>query len=70
MGTTILLVEQNARMALLITHRGFVLETGKVMLTDTATNLLLNEEMKAHYLGAHAHVKEARQRRRSEHGRV
>ena len=70
MGTTILLVEQNARMALLITHRGFVLETGKVMLTDTAANLLSNEEMKAHYLGAHAHVKEARQRRRSERGRV
>ncbi len=70
MGTTILLVEQNARMALLITHRGFVLETGRVMLTDTAAHLLANEEMKAHYLGAHAHVKEARQRRRSERGRV
>ena len=66
MGTTILLVEQNARMALLIANRGFVLETGKVMLADTATNLLANEEMKAHYLGAHAHVKEARQRRRGE----
>ena len=65
-GTTILLVEQNARMALLIANRGFVLETGKVMLADTATNLLANEEMKAHYLGAHAHVKEARQRRRGE----
>jgi branched-chain amino acid transport system ATP-binding protein len=34
------------------------------MLADPATNLLANEEMKAHYLGAHAHVKEARQRRR------
>jgi branched-chain amino acid transport system ATP-binding protein len=66
MGTTILLVEQNARMALLIANRGFVLETGKVMLANTATNLLANEEMKAHYLGAHAHVKEARQRRRGE----
>jgi branched-chain amino acid transport system ATP-binding protein len=65
-GTTILLVEQNARMALLIANRGFVLETGKVMLADTAANLLANEEMKAHYLGAHAHVKEARQRRRSQ----
>ncbi len=63
-GTTILLVEQNARMALLIANRGFVLETGRVMLADTATNLLANEEMKAHYLGAHAHVKEVRQRRR------
>ena len=65
-GTTILLVEQNARMALLIANRGFVLETGKVMLADTAANLLANEEMKAHYLGAHAHIKEARQRRRDE----
>ena len=64
MGTTILLVEQNARMALLVAHRGFVLETGRVMLADTAANLLANEDMKAHYLGAHAHVKEARQRRR------
>jgi branched-chain amino acid transport system ATP-binding protein len=67
-GTTILLVEQNARMALLIANRGFVLETGRVMLADTAANLLANEEMKAHYLGAHAHVKEARQRRISSQG--
>lgn len=63
-GTTILLVEQNARMALLIANRGFVLETGRMMLADTAANLLANEEMKEHYLGAHAHIKEARQRRR------
>jgi ABC-type branched-subunit amino acid transport system ATPase component len=61
-----LLVEQNARMALLIANRGFVLETGKVVLTDTAANLLANEEMKKHYLGAHAHIKEARQRRRAQ----
>ncbi len=67
-GTTILLVEQNARMALLIANRGFVLETGRVMLGDTAGNLLNNEEMKAHYLGAHAHVREARQRRREGRG--
>ena len=66
MGTTLLLVEQNARMALLIANRGFVLETGRVVLTDTAANLLANEEMKKHYLGAHAHIKEARQRRRGE----
>ena len=69
-GTTILLVEQNARMALLIANRGFVLETGRVMLADTAANLLANEEMKAHYLGSHAHIKEARQRRRSERERL
>jgi len=62
-GTTILLVEQNARMALLIADRGYVLETGRLTLTDTAADLLANEDMKAHYLGAHAHVKEARQRR-------
>ena len=65
-GTTILLVEQNARMALLIANRGYVLETGRVMLSDTAANLLASEEMKAHYLGTHAHVKETRQRRRDE----
>lgn len=69
-GTTILLVEQNARMALLIANRGFVLETGKVMLADTAANLLMNEEMKAHYLGSHAHIKEARQRRQCERERL
>jgi branched-chain amino acid transport system ATP-binding protein len=69
-GTTILLVEQNARMALLIANRGFVLETGRMMLSDTAANLLANEEMKAHYLGAHTHIKEARQRRRNERGGV
>jgi len=63
-GTTILLVEQNARMALLIANRGYVLETGRLTLTDTAADLLANEDMKAHYLGAHAHVKEARERRR------
>jgi branched-chain amino acid transport system ATP-binding protein len=62
-GTTILLVEQNARMALLIANKGYVLENGRVMLTDTAVNLLKNEEMKARYLGAHSHLKQARQRR-------
>ena len=55
---------------MLIANRGFVLETGKVMLADTAPNLLNNEEMKAHYLGAHAHVKEARQRRLTERPRA
>ncbi len=65
-GTTILLVEQNARMAVLIGNRGFVLETGGVMLSDTAANLLATEEMKAHYPGAHNHIKEARQRRLDE----
>ena len=51
-GTTILLVEQNARMALSIANRGFVLATGSMVLADTAANLLANEEMGKHYLGA------------------
>lgn len=68
-GTTILLVEQNARMALLIANRGYVLETGRMTLTDTSAALLANEDMKAHYLGSHAHIKEARQRR-SQSGHV
>jgi branched-chain amino acid transport system ATP-binding protein len=65
-GTTILLVEQNARMALLVADRGYVLETGKVVLTDTSTNLLNDEQMRASYLGGHAHVKEARARRKAQ----
>lgn len=63
-GTTILLVEQNARMALLIADRGYLLETGKMVLTDKAQSLLANEKMREHYLGGGAHVKEARQARR------
>jgi len=62
-GTTILLVEQNARMALLIADRGYLLETGNMVLTDSAQGLLNNDQMKAHYLGGHAHVKEARHKR-------
>ncbi len=50
-GTTILLVEQNAHMALEIAVRGYVLETGKVVLQDSATRLLGNERMKQAYLG-------------------
>ncbi len=65
-GTTILLVEQNARMALLVADRGYVMETGKMVLTDTSANLLNDEQMKASYLGGHAHVKEARERRRGQ----
>ena len=44
-GTTILLVEQNARMALSIANKGFVIETGNIVLEDTAKNLLRNEEV-------------------------
>lgn len=50
-GTTILLVEQNAHMALDIAARGYVLETGKMVLHDTAPNLLRDERMKQAYLG-------------------
>jgi branched-chain amino acid transport system ATP-binding protein len=50
-GTTILLVEQNANMALHIAHRGYVLETGRIVLADTAGNLMNNEQVKRSYLG-------------------
>jgi len=50
-GTTILLVEQNAQMALSIADKGYVIETGKIVLQDTAENLLNNEEVKKAYLG-------------------
>jgi branched-chain amino acid transport system ATP-binding protein len=50
-GTTILLVEQNAHMALQIAHRGYVLETGRIVLEDTAQSLLSNQQVKDAYLG-------------------
>ena len=50
-GTTILLVEQNALMALSVAHRGYVLQTGRIVLTDTAENLKKNEMVRAAYLG-------------------
>jgi branched-chain amino acid transport system ATP-binding protein len=50
-GTTILLVEQNAMMALDIANRGYVLETGKVALADDAKKLRQNEEVRKTYLG-------------------
>jgi branched-chain amino acid transport system ATP-binding protein len=50
-GTTVLLVEQNALMALNIAHRGYVLQTGKIILTDTAANLAANEQVRQAYLG-------------------
>jgi len=50
-GTTVLLVEQNARMALRIAHRGYVLETGKVVLTGDGKALLENDEVRKAYLG-------------------
>ncbi len=50
-GTTILLVEQNALMALSIAHRGYVLQTGQIVLNDTAANLKKNEMVQHAYLG-------------------
>ena len=50
-GTTILLVEQNAQMALSVAHRGYVLETGKVVTTGTGAQLLEDEAVKKAYLG-------------------
>ncbi|HZT41587.1 MAG TPA: ABC transporter ATP-binding protein [Chthonomonadaceae bacterium] len=50
-GVTILLVEQNAHQALRIADRGYVLETGRVVLTDTAANLLKNDMVRKAYLG-------------------
>lgn len=51
-GTTILLVEQNAKMALSICDRAYVLETGNVVLSGTGEELLNNEKVKAAYLGS------------------
>jgi branched-chain amino acid transport system ATP-binding protein len=50
-GMTILLVEQNAHMALGIADRGYVMETGNIVLSDTRENLLRNEEVRCAYLG-------------------
>jgi len=50
-GVTVLLVEQNAHMALSIAGRGYVLETGRVQLEDAASRLLQNEDVKKAYLG-------------------
>jgi len=49
--TTIFLVEQNANMALKVAHRGYVMETGRVSMADTAANLLANDEVRKAYLG-------------------
>ncbi len=50
-GVSILLVEQNANMALSIASRGYVLQTGEIVLNDTAQNLLSNPQMQKAYLG-------------------
>lgn len=50
-GTTVLLVEQNANMALSVANRAYVIETGKIVLSGTAEELRESEEVKAAYLG-------------------
>jgi len=50
-GTTVFVVEQNANMALSIADRGYVLQTGQIVLSDTAQGLLANPEMRTAYLG-------------------
>jgi len=50
-GTAILLVEQNAHMALEIADRGYILQTGQIILADTAANLAANEQVRQAYLG-------------------
>ena len=50
-GITVLLVEQNALMALSVAHRGYVLQTGEIVLSDTASNLRQDESVRKAYLG-------------------
>ncbi|MFO7295971.1 MAG: ABC transporter ATP-binding protein [Clostridia bacterium] len=50
-GTTVLLVEQNARMALQIAHRAYVIETGRIVLSGTGAELMESEDIKKAYLG-------------------
>ena len=50
-NVTIFLVEQNAKMALTISHRGYVMETGKITMEDSSRNLLVDPKVKAAYLG-------------------
>ena len=50
-GVTILLVEQNAKMALSIADKAYVIETGKIVMSDTGEKLLNSEDIKKAYLG-------------------
>jgi branched-chain amino acid transport system ATP-binding protein len=51
LGTTVLLVEQNASMALTVSHRGYVMETGRIVLEGTAQDLLRDPQVRDAYLG-------------------
>ena len=59
-GSTVLLVEQNARAALRIAHRGYVLENGRIVLQGTSEQLLANRDMQRAYLGKDASVETER----------
>jgi branched-chain amino acid transport system ATP-binding protein len=59
-GSTVLLVEQNARAALKIAHRGYVLETGRIVLQGTSEELLANRDMQRAYLGKDAQAETER----------
>ena len=50
-GVTVVLVEQNARVALKLAHRGYVMEVGNIVLQDSAEALLANPEVRDAYLG-------------------
>ena len=50
-GVTVLLIEQNANMALKTAHMGYVMETGRITMTGTGAELLADESVKAAYLG-------------------
>ena len=50
-GTTILFVEQNSKIALATAHRGYVMQTGEIVIHDTCENLSNNEDVKRVYLG-------------------
>ena len=52
-GTTILLVEQNANMALQVAHRAYVIEVGKIRMEGPAAELAASDEVRKAYLGAH-----------------
>ncbi len=64
-GMSILLIEQNAMMALSIAKTGYILETGKVVMNDDAQNLLVNDDVKEFYLGLHSEGDEAHSARKS-----
>jgi branched-chain amino acid transport system ATP-binding protein len=58
-GTTILLVEQNARMALTVANRGYVVQMGRIVISDTAGGLLQNDQVRQTYLGIGARKEES-----------